>query len=282
MVRDEAAMLPRWVDYYGGQLGTDNLIVLDDNSVDGSTDDLPCMRLRLPPAPWKAPWARTRLQLVNGMSRGLLACYQVVVFTDADEFLVPDPARYDGLVDYLTKNRDRDVIAPLAVNVLHNARVEPALDPAQPMLAQRSFVKFAPGMCKPEIKRIGADWGAAFHAISSPFEIDRSLLMFHLKYSDVSSLMKVSEHRHARHQEGRGHRNSAWTVEAEELVSRLSSWVQTPNDEAVPDFDPSEPDFTDVVRPKRKKKQFRSHGPQLDAMAANPLRRVPDRFRATF
>ena len=41
-------MLPRWVQYYGDQLGQDNLVVLDDNSVDGSTEHLPCTVLRLP------------------------------------------------------------------------------------------------------------------------------------------------------------------------------------------------------------------------------------------
>src|SRR5262245_57139984 len=56
-VRDEAQMLPRWLDYYGRQVGSENLLVLDDNSVDGSTKDLPCTVYQLPPAPWRMEWA---------------------------------------------------------------------------------------------------------------------------------------------------------------------------------------------------------------------------------
>jgi hypothetical protein len=278
MVRDEADMLPRWIDYYGRQVGMANLIVLDDNSADGSTDGLPCTLVPLPPTPWKSSWAQTRISLVNGMCRGLLATYDFVVFTDADEFLVPDPARYQGLVHYLSANRDREAIAPLALNVLHNPHQEPPLDSTQPLLRQRRFVKFAPGMCKPLLKRIPAEWRRAFHAIGTPFEIDRDLLMLHMKYCDVDSLKRVSEHRLGWHQEGRGHPHSAWALEPSALISRLLSWVQTPDEGDIAEFDASEVDLAEVIHPKSKG-FFRSHGPQLTAMETNPLRQLPKRFR---
>ena len=41
VARDEAAMLPRWVAHYGSHVGVENLVVVDDNTSDGSTDDLP-------------------------------------------------------------------------------------------------------------------------------------------------------------------------------------------------------------------------------------------------
>lgn len=281
MARNEPDMLPRWVKYYGGQVGLDNVIVLDDNSDDGSTDDLPCQRLRVPPEPWKSVWSRTRLRLVNGMSQGLLACYDVVVFTDVDEFLVPDPRRYDGLVHYLAAQPRRKVIAPLAVNVLHKPDVEPALDPGQPLMAQRRFVKFAPGMCKPQLKRISAEWMSAFHGISAPFEIDRDLLMLHLKYCDISRLTGVSQYRHAWHQEGRGHPTSAWALSSDELASRLLSWVHTESGDGVDEFDPAELELTHVVRDKGEG-VHRSQGRQLVAMENRPLRQLPQRFRTAF
>ena len=49
MARDEGTMLRRWVDHYSREVGVDNLVVVDDNSSDGSTDDLPCTVLRIPP-----------------------------------------------------------------------------------------------------------------------------------------------------------------------------------------------------------------------------------------
>src|ERR1700712_6045729 len=46
--RDEGRMLPLWIRYYGGQFGVENLFVVDDNSEDGSTDDLACNVLHIP------------------------------------------------------------------------------------------------------------------------------------------------------------------------------------------------------------------------------------------
>lgn len=279
IARDEADMLPRWVNYYGAQLGPENLLVLDDNTVDGSTDGLPCTVHRLPPGPWKSSFLAARRKLFNGFATGLLACYDVVMATDVDEFLVPDPALYNGLIDYLSKHRDRDVIAPLALNLLHNPQLEPALDPTQRVLTQRRFVKFAPNMCRPAIKRIAADWRK--HGIQAPFEIDRNLFLMHLKYYDAVALQMVAEHRYALHQQdGRGSSESGWALRPDELTSRLLSWVQTPAGGQVPEFDSSELDITDVVQPAGGG-FFRSTGHQLSAMEEFPLRQLPERFRRT-
>jgi hypothetical protein len=282
-VRDEAEMLPRWVDYYGRQVGLENLLVLDDNSVDGSTKDLPCTVYRLPAAPWRMEWAPGRLRIVNGLAQALLACYDFVVFTDADEFLVPDPNKYHGLRDYLAARLDRTVIAPLALNVLHNPVAEPEeLDHGRRVLAQRRHVKFAPVMCKPLLKRVPAAWRPAFHGINAPYEIDRDLLLLHLKYYDVTTLRKVAEHRRMLHEtENRGSDQSAWTMGGEQLVSELRSWVRPLEDGPVPEFDATEPDLRRIVQHKQGG-FYRSDGTQLRAMKANPLRRLPDRWTHAF
>lgn len=282
MARDEADMLPRWVEYYGGQLGVENLIVLDDNSADGSTDGLACPVLPLPAWQWNQSWAKARRALANGISAGLLSCYDMVLFADVDEFLVPDPNRYQGLLDYLAANRDNDVIAPLALNVLHDPDSEPPVDPSRPVLAQRRFVKFAPGMCKPMVKRVPAEWRFAFHGIRSPFTVDRDLLMLHLKYYDRGAMQTVARQRRDVHDTlGRGHGGSAWPLGPDELASRLGVWVQTPDGQEIPEFDPGEVDLSDVVL-KQIKGFFRTFGPQLEAMEQNPVRRIPARFSEAF
>lgn len=283
MVRDEADMLPRWVDYYGRQVGVENLLVLDDNSVDGSTDDLPCTTYRVPPPPWKRGWAKTRAQLANGLARGLLACNDVVIFTDVDEFLVPDPALYAGLPEYLADRSDRRVVAPLALEVMHHAKFEPPLDPALPLLQQRGFVKFSPGMCKPLVKRGPQPWEPAFHAVHAPFEVDPALWMLHLKYCDEAVLETVAEHRRRIHEEeGRGHRRSFWPMGAEVLKGRLSSWTASAEDPAdVPEFDPAEADLADLVG-EVSEGVWQSRANQVAALENVPLRRLPERFRSAF
>ena len=79
MVRDEAEMLPRWLRHYAGQVGMENLIVLDDNSTDGSTDGLECTVHRLPPLPGDR-FERTRMDLLSGLAQGFLSVYDYAVF----------------------------------------------------------------------------------------------------------------------------------------------------------------------------------------------------------
>ena len=87
-------MLPRWVEHYSQQCGgPDRLLVLDDNTNDGSTDDLPCPVIRLPERDHEE-WAVTRLRMVNACrDRRCLQSFDAVMFADADEFLVADPEK---------------------------------------------------------------------------------------------------------------------------------------------------------------------------------------------
>ena len=225
----------------------------------------------------------TRAQIANRFARGLLVCNDAVIFTDADEFLVADPAKYAGLPEYLCDRRDREVLAPLALEVMHNAKFEPALDPTRPLLEQRGLVRFSPGMCKPLIKRSPQPWEPAFHAIHAPFEVDPALWMLHLKYSDEHVLETVAEHRRRIYeQEGRGHRRSFWPMGAEALKGRLSSWTGVAQDvEAVPEFDPAEVDLEGLIGEVREG-VWRSRANQVAALETTPLRRLPQRFRSIF
>lgn len=284
MVRDESDMLPRWIDYYGRQLGVQNLIVLDDNSTDGSTDDLPCTLYRLPPEPWKKRWASTRAKLVNGMARGLLACNDVVIFTDVDEFLVPDPDIYEGLLDYLAHRSDQPVIAPLAFEVMHNARVEPEFDPDRPLLEQRRFVKFSPAMCKPLLKRVSAAWEPAFHAIHAPFDVDPELFMLHLKYYDETALAKVAEHRYRiRTTEGRGSPASFWSKKPDELKTLLTTWTSPAqeDDGTVRPVDVEQLRYRNLIS-KRPDGTWRADANQVRGLNRSPLQELPERFRGAF
>lgn len=275
MVQDESVMLRRWLAYYGRELGLANLVVLDDNSTDGSTADLPCSVLRLPPAPWQQPWAQARRAMANSMARVMLQAYDAVLFVDADEFLVPDPDKYDGLVDYIARHPDQDVLAGIGLNVLHEVAQEPPIDGDRPVLAQRRLVKFVPRMCKPAIKRQPTAWMAGTHGVQARFEVDPDLLLFHLKYHDEGELRRVARLRHeANKREGRGAR-SAWRHEADELAAELRRWTsEGPARELRPDRMK-----LPKVEPADAEGYFTVRGNQLKAMNRGPLLVVPDRFR---
>ena len=276
-VRDEADLLPVWLGYYGPRLGYDNLIVLDDNTVDGSTDDLPCVRYRLPPGPWKADWGRTRMRLVNGLASSLLAVNDVVIYTDVDELLIPDPAHHRGLLDYLGTRADTDVVAPFAVEVIHHPDSEPPLDLSRPILHQRSFAKFSPAMCKPLIRRSDSRWRKAFHANVAPFSVDPELWMFHLKFVDETVLRRTARARESYHRvEGRGHPRSFWSMSEEEIVSKLTDWTRAATDPG--ELDPYSLDLDDLVQ-LDEAGTYQATANQVASLEESPLRRIPERFR---
>jgi hypothetical protein len=279
MVRDEAEMLPRWLRHYAGQVGMENLIVLDDNTTDGSTDGLECTVHRLPPLPGDR-FERTRMDLLSGLAQGFLSVYDYAVFVDADEFLIPDPTKYAGLPELLAARPEADVVAPVALNVLHLPAVEGPLRADRPVLEQRRFAKFAPLMCKPAVKRIPAEWRFASHGIKAPYAIDPELYMLHLKFADRDAMRAVAAHRQALVElDGRGSKSS-WRQDVEAVLTVIDDSIAGVDLDNVPEFTPSPERLGTVVR--KDKGYYRSGARwQLGTLKHQPLRRVPARFVGT-
>ncbi|MEB3352747.1 MAG: glycosyltransferase family 2 protein, partial [Cyanobacteriota bacterium] len=108
MAYNEPRNLPLWIQYYGVQLGLENCWVLDHGSSDGSTDGLPCHRVRLPRDPMDS---LRRAQRCSAFQHFLLRFYDTVIYVDSDEFLVPDPRHYASLSDWCAQRRNRNVRA---------------------------------------------------------------------------------------------------------------------------------------------------------------------------
>lgn len=277
MVRDERVMLPRWVAHYGSECGTDHLYVIDDGSTDGSTDDLPCSVIRIPS--WgDKHFETTRMKMVSRIAAGLLEAYDAVLFADADEFLVADPERHDGLVDLLTKRADQEVLGAQALNVVHDARREPALDPDQPVLGQRRWAKFVPLLCKPSLKRTIEPWVAGSHGVTVPFTIDPDLFLFHLKFAEREHLRATGDHRKALADgEGRA-AETAWQFAGDDLVALLDEITQEVDPADVSPYRTQPKVLADIVR-EGEGGHYRAHGRrQFNAMRRQPMVSVPERF----
>ncbi|MEP9383873.1 glycosyltransferase family 2 protein [Nocardioides sp. KR10-350] len=276
VARDEGDMLHRWVGYYGGQVGVENLIVFDDNSSDGSTDRLPCTVQRIPgfrPGRFEA----SRIKLVSGVAQGLLQTYDVVVFTDVDEFIIPDPKLHDGLRPYLRARREVPVLAPLALNVVHHPGLEGPLHPSRPILGQRSFAKFAPVMCKPALKRVSSPWAAASHGVMAPYQPDPELFMVHFKFADQDALRRQADRRNAMAMsEGRG-KNSSWSETGQDLVDLVAQATAGVRREDVPEFDPTTVDLSTLVIQEGDLYRAPRQG-QVRVLKRSPLVRVPERL----
>jgi hypothetical protein len=275
VVRDEPVMLPRWIDHYARQVGgAEHLVVVDDSTSDGSTDDLPCPVIRIPPL--KKTFDSSRVRLVSGIAAGLLESYDAVVFTDADEFLVADPTRYATLRDLVADRPAAKAIGAVGLNVIHDARTEPPLDPGRPILAQRRLAKFVPLMCKPSIKTVTAAWAAASHGVRAPYVVDPELFMFHAKFADRDGLLASAARRRSLDRAPQ----SSWSRTGDEMVDLLDEITRDiPADLA--EFRPDPAALARVVEQKENG-TYRSAGDfQLGSMRKRPLRLIPERFRDT-
>jgi hypothetical protein len=282
MARDEGTMMRRWVDHYVAEVGAEAVLVIDDHTVDGSTDDLPCPVLKVPYLRKKS-FEPSRMALVSGVANGLLAAYDAVLFCDADEFVVADPQQHPTLRHFVATRPGRAAVGVVAMNVLHDVANEAPLDATRPILGQRQYAKFLPLMCKPSLKMVPADWVLASHGIKAPFEVDPELWMFHMKFADRDHLLRVAELRHELNvAEGRAGRTS-WAKPADEMVAVL--------DEAAAGigtghrmFDPRRASVAlDTIVEQPEPGLWRAVGQgQAKAMRRRPVARIPRRFHGRF
>lgn len=219
MVYNEAMFLPVWLRYYGETLGSENLFVLDNGSNDHSTDDVQgAQRLRVPRGETYDEEERT--QFVRNFQRTLLSYYDLVIFCDVDEFIIPDPLYFTGLKDY-TEHLASDFVNPIGLEIQHVPDEEPILDWSKPLLSQREYARFSAQYCKPIITKIALNWSSGFHTCEYPPNIDSRLILFHLKRIDRDFALSQLRQRRA----------LSWSANA---IKKSHSWHQRLED---PDFD---------------------------------------------
>ncbi len=275
MARDEGHMLRRWVDHYAAHVGAEHVVVIDDNSADGSTDDLPCPVLRIPYLRKKG-FEPARMGLLSGVAAGLLEAYDAVLCCDADEFVVPDPRTHVSLRHFVAARPDRSAVGVLGLNVVHDTVHEAALLDDAPILGQRRLAKFLPLMCKPSLKWVPASWAHASHGIRCPFEVDPELFMFHMKFADRDHLAATAAHRHDLNtSEGRAV-NASWSRSSEEMVALLDEITVDIDPATVEQFE-SEGQGRTIVQQRGDMWRTTGKG-QVAAMRALPMVGVPDRF----
>src|SRR5918998_1068892 len=99
IVRDESVFLPIWLRYYRQFFSAQDIYVLDHQSVDGSTGGGGFIRIPMPHGEYGAGWQR---DVVQRYQHELIGRYDVVLYTDVDEIVAPDP-RLGDLGDYIDR-----------------------------------------------------------------------------------------------------------------------------------------------------------------------------------
>ncbi len=177
-----------WAQHYAGQLGAEHCTLFDHGSDDGSADGLPVRVRRLERSALSEAW---RVAVVADEVKSLLRQYDAVIYTDVDELLVADPLHHSGLRGFAAAMAE-PVVTAIGLDLQHIPDLEPALDVAQPVGAQREWVRFSASLCKPVLVRRAVEWAPGFHCCDAPMVLDR-LYLLHMRYADLDAGLRRLE-----------------------------------------------------------------------------------------
>ena len=191
MVRNDDFYLRKWVEYYGRELGRENLYILFDGT-DQSVPDF-CLGANTRMLERKqgsvVEGDRRRIGLLNGLAAELLERYDIVIGTDADEYIVADPAVSSSLADYLSSAESGPCLSPLGIDLGQKMGEEGDIDPDRPFLSQRRYGLIGTRYTKASIISGPVRWGMGFHRVKGHnFHIGKGLYLFHCGYFDMKRI----------------------------------------------------------------------------------------------
>ena len=213
MLRDDEDFLRKWISWYGGQLGRENLYVFLDGKDQSVPDFCQCV--------WVEAVERVegnvrkgdkgRIAYLSEVARhlftegtphgesGSAVPYDMVIGTDVDEFLMPDPALEMTLPAFLEQvsSGHRVCISGLGIDVGQKLDEETPLSFSLPLLAQRSYAKLstryskASVLLRPASSDTSLRWGSGFHRVRGQnFHIVKDLYLFHFGSADETRIQR--------------------------------------------------------------------------------------------
>jgi len=208
MVRNDQFFIPKWIDYYGKELGRENLFLFIDGHDQALPEDHASINvLRLPRQKLtRSRGDKNRIDLISNFSRALFLRYDLVIAHDIDEVLVVDPDHGLSLSDYLQQPVRYASLSALGLDVGQNLDLETPIDPSRPFLEQRSFAHVSARYTKAVVATKPLRWGAGFHRVRfRNFHIDPNLFLFHFGMVDYDISKKKMEDQSLLNAGWRGH-----------------------------------------------------------------------------
>jgi hypothetical protein len=186
MQYNEAFYVSRWIAYYAGLVGRENLYVVDhdsDDEVRAMLEGVSTVRY-----PRSALDDQERARFVSKFVNALLELYETVIYTDCDEFITHDPRRFGSFDDWLDAS-DFEHSTCIGFNVMTMLGEENGALAGGQVLEQRRHVRFVSPMCKTLLARKPIRWGGGFHHANQPPRFHGAYL-FHLKYADLGERLR--------------------------------------------------------------------------------------------
>ena len=192
MVRNDDFYLRKWVEYYGAQLGRENLYIWFDGT---DQQILPfCEGTNAVAIPKIGTDLvsndKGRVAVMSDKAAELFASgYELVIGTDADEFVVVDPRLGQSLPEYLSACRIGVSLSPLGLDFGQKLGEEGDIDVSRPFLQQRRYAQIGTRYTKCSILARPCEWGSGFHRVKGHnFHIGKDLYLLHFGYFDKKRL----------------------------------------------------------------------------------------------
>ncbi len=192
MVRNDDFYLKKWVEYYGKELGKENLYIFFDGTDQIIADFCNGTNAELHEKIGSQVIAaeKGRLKFLSEKAAWLLSNgYDMVIGVDADEFIIADPKLGKSLAEYLSEQKINYSISALGLDFGQKIGEEADITDDIPFLQQRHYAQIGTRYTKPSIVARPCVWGSGFHRIKKHnFHIVKDLYLFHFGYFDKKQL----------------------------------------------------------------------------------------------
>ena len=192
MARNDEFFLSRWIEYYGKELGYENLYiyldgtdqVIPENAGAAHVTKLPHIDMT------RAAGDKYRIELMSDLAKKLFNDYDIVIGCDCDEFLIVDPSCKMSLREYLSNKKFDTTLSGLGLDVGHHMTKEKPLDTTKTFLEQRGYALLSTRYTKPVVLNKPVSWGSGFHRVKNHnFHIDKNLYLLHFGAVDMDMLI---------------------------------------------------------------------------------------------
>ena len=198
MARNDEFFLTRWIEYYGKELGIENLYII----LDGTDQPIPkngkgTNIIKLPHTEMsRAAGDKYRIKKISDLAGELFKKYNIVIGCDTDEFVIVDPKIKKSLRQYLSEMKYKTTVSGLGLDIGQNMKTEKTLDPKKPLLTQREHALLSTRYTKPVVLFRPARWGSGFHRVKRHnFHIDNNLYLLHFGAVDMEMLLAKAARR---------------------------------------------------------------------------------------
>lgn len=192
MARNDTFFLSRWIEYYGNEIGTENLYIY----LDGDDQEIPnnagsAHITKLPHTDMtRSAGDKYRIGKISDLANELLKSYDIVIGCDCDEFLIVDPVMGVSLAEYLSGKKINTTLSGLGLDVGQHLTKEAPLDTTKTFLSQRAYALLSTRYTKPVVINRPVRWGSGFHSIHGHnFHIDPNLYLLHFGAVDMNMLV---------------------------------------------------------------------------------------------